>query len=89
MRRATATTLLYMHFNSIQQQRLLRSHQAKKDEILPKVLLHSGTRLQVVTKQSNKEIIGQRIAARQTCCSNMFETNFSGHNKILGGTKKI
>jgi len=38
----------------------------KKDEMPPRVLLHSGMRLQAVTQQSKKAIIDQRIAARQT-----------------------
>ena len=40
----------------------------KKDEMPPRVLLHSGMRLQAVMQQSKQAIIDQRIAAKKTCC---------------------
>jgi len=47
MRLANATTLLHMHFYSIQHQRLLRSQ--RKDEMPPRILLHT---LVCASKQS-------------------------------------
>jgi len=40
----------------------------KKDEMPPRVLLHSGMRLQADTQQSKQAIIDQLIAAIKTCC---------------------
>jgi len=51
----------------------------KKDEMPPRVLLHSGMRLQAVTQQSKKAIIDQRIAARQTCCYTLLWCHEKNH----------
>jgi len=58
----------------------------KKDEMPPRVLIHSGMRFLADTQQSKQAIIDQRIATIKTCCYTSHVVSYCAKSSgITGG----